>query len=129
MNVKPTQNTTKLGTQIAFNVIDLRGKQGFPQGQDGLVFEHLERRLVRCKYTGESIKRDARYVIRTAAGDSGWRIDLLPKLGPAEAVYGVTDRATHWPTNEAAAQALVGVLDEIRDHSSLGRRLGAGAQG
>jgi hypothetical protein len=120
MHVNPTQATTKLRTGLTFNVHDLRGTNGFPKDQGGLVFEHNEKRLIRCKYTGESIKRDARYVIRTAAGEQGWRIDLLPKIGPAEAVYGVTDRATHWPTNEAAAQALVEVLDEIRDNSSLG---------
>lgn len=120
MNVNPTQRTTKLRTGLAFQVHDLRGSNGFPAGQDGLVFEHREQRVIRCKYTGCEIKRDARYVIRTGAGESGWRIDLLPRLGPAEAVYGVEDRATHWPTNEAAAQALVEVLDEIRDNSSLG---------
>jgi hypothetical protein len=122
MNVNPTQATTKLHTNLTFQVHDLRGQNGFPQGQDGLVFEHREQRVIRCKYSGLEIKRDARYVVRTAAGEQGWRIDLLPKLGPTEAVYGVADRATHWPTNEAAAQALVEVLDEIRDNSSLGSR-------
>ncbi|HSG20499.1 MAG TPA: hypothetical protein VLA31_06985, partial [Burkholderiaceae bacterium] len=96
---------------------------GFPAGQKGLVFEHREQRTIRCKYTGESIKRDARYVIRTAAGEQGWRIDLLPRIGPTEVVYGLAEgRPTHWPTKEAAAQALSAVLDEIQHNSSLGNR-------
>jgi hypothetical protein len=120
MNIKDTQKTTKLGTRLAFNVIDLRGRSGFPQGQGGLVFEHREQRTIRCKFSGIEIKRDARYTIRTAAGESGWRIDLLPKIGPVEAVYGVgAGRPTHWPTKEEAAQALVGVLDEIEHNTSI----------
>lgn len=120
MYVNPSRPHTSLKSNLLFTVHDLRGKQGFPRGSKGLVFEYVEQRVVTCKVTGRDIQRDARYVIRTAAGEDGWRIDRLPKLGPAETVYGVKDRATHWPTNEAAAQALAEVLDEIRDHSSLG---------
>jgi hypothetical protein len=119
MNVKPTQKTTNLGTSTTFKVYDLRGTNGFPQGQDGLVFEHREQRLIACKYTGESIKRDARYVVRTAAGESGWRIDRIPGFGLIEAVYG-ENRQSHWATNHEAAAALQWALDEIRDNSSLG---------
>lgn len=123
MNVKPTQKTTKLGTTLTFEVLDLRGKRDFPQGQDGLVFVHHEKRTIRCKYTGCEIKRKARYAIRTAAGEQGWRIDLLPDYFlPPETVYGLAEgRPTHWASKEEAAQALVAVLDEIEHNSSLFR--------
>ena len=114
-----TNSSPNLNTSLVFYVMDMQGMHGFPQGREGLVFEYRETRTIQCRYTGCGIKRDARYVLRTDGTGRGWRIDLLPKLGPAEAVYGVTDRATYWPTPEEAAQALVAVLDEIRDHTSL----------
>ena len=117
MNVKPTQKTTKLGTALSFKVYDFRGRNNFPTDQGGLVFEHLEKRVIRCKYTGREIKRNARYVVRTAAGQDGWRIDLLGFV--TEAVYGL-NHETHWKTNADAAKALSQRLDEIRDNSSLG---------
>jgi hypothetical protein len=118
MHIKPTQKTTNLGSDITFAVHDFQGDYGFPQGQGGLVFEHLEKRVIRCKYSGQAIGRNARYVIRTAAGEEGWRIDLMPPLGPIETVYGL-DRETHWASNTAAAKALSECLDDIRDNSSL----------
>lgn len=120
MNTKPAQKTSKLGTKLTFTLIDMRGQNNFPRSQQGFVYEYLEQRVIRCKYTGCNIKRDARYVIRTDDNGWGWRIDLLPKLGPAETVYGIgTGRPTHWFTAKLAAEALVGVLDEIAHNSSL----------
>ena len=114
-----TPKTTKLGTKLTLKVHDLQGQRGFPMGSKGLVYEYLEQRTIRCKYTGIEIKRDARYVIRTDACGQ-WRIDLLPKLGPAETVYGVGEgRPDYWPTAKQAAQALVGVLDEIANNTSI----------
>ena len=113
--------TTKLGTKLTLKVYDFRGQSGFPTGSKGLVYEYRENRTIRCKFSGCEIKRDARYAIRTAAGEEGWRIDLLPGLGPTETVYGLGEgRPTHWSTAKQAAQALSEVLDEIERNSSLG---------
>ena len=120
MYVKPnTKNTNLRTTDTNFEVVDMRSVPGWPEGQGGLLFEHREMRTIQCKYTGSPIKRYAHYLVRTAAGEEGWRIDLLPRIGPTETVYGL-DRATHWATNHEAASALQGRLDEIRDNSSLG---------
>lgn len=113
--------TTKLGTALSFKVYNLQMQNGFPVGSKGLVYEYLEQRTIQCKHTGLPIKRDARYAIRTDDTAQGWRIDLLPRVGPAETVYGIGEgRPTYWSTAKLAAEALVGVLDEIRDNSSLG---------
>jgi len=120
MHVKTTQTTTKLGTKtVKFKIHDLRGTNGFPQSQGGLVFEHHEERVIRDKYTGLPIQRDARYVIRTGSDVKGWRIDLLPKLGPPEAVYDLDpERTAYFPSNAEAAAALVRRLTEISDNST-----------
>jgi hypothetical protein len=94
MHVKPTQKTTKLGTDLTFDVLDLRGRQGFPEGQDGLVFVHKDYRQVGISF-----------VVRTDSMCRGkWRVDRM--VGPiAEAVYG-PNREDYFPTNTAAAVAL-----------------------
>ena len=117
MNIRINQISSKLGTKLIFKVYDFRGIRGFPQGQDGFQFECFERREIRDKYTGLPIKRDERYVIRTDDTGKGWRIDRIPKVGPAEAIYGI-DGASYWPTNTAAAKALSDLLDEIWDNTS-----------
>lgn len=120
MKIRTGQKVTKIGTNLPFTVYDFRGTNGFPHGQCGFVFEYLEKRIIACKYSGQPIKRDARYLIRTDE-TSFWRIDMVPKFGPTEAVYGVDqDRLSHWKTAADAARALVGVLDEIQHNSSLG---------
>ena len=119
MNVNPTQTTTSLRTGLLFEVYDFRGRDGWPEGQGGLVFNHFERRTIRCKFTGLPIERDERYVVRTDDTGKGWRVDRLPGFGPAETIYG-PDRADYFPTNHEAAAALAWALDEIRDDSSLG---------
>lgn len=121
MRIKDGQQTTRLGTTLKFRVYDLRGVRGFPQGQQGYVFEYREQRSIRCKYTGAEIKRDERYVLRTDDTGKGWRIDRLPKFGPAEAVYG-QNREDYWESAEDAAKALAWLQDEIRDNTSLGTR-------
>lgn len=121
MNIKPNQKTTKLGTDLIFGIVDVRGSAGFPNDQRGFVFIHIEDRTIQCKNTGLPIHRKARYHIRTAADESGWRIDLSPVYGPLETVYGLGEgRPTHWTTAKQAAQALSEVLDEIERNSSLG---------
>ena len=123
MYIDPKSETTKLRTSLTFRVLDYRGRGGFPKGPLGLVFSHHEKRNIRCCVTGTPIKRDALYTIRTADGEDGWRIDRVPARGPAETVYGIGQgRPTHWATNQGAAAALEAVLNEIRDHSSLGSR-------
>lgn len=120
MSPPTLHKTAKLGTALSFKVHNLQGQNGFPVGSKGLVYEYLEQRVIRCKHTGIKIRRDARYVIRTDSTDKGWRIDLLPKLGPAETVYGLdAGRSTYWSTPEQAAQAFSGVLDEIANNTSI----------
>lgn len=112
---------TNLGTDLSFKVYDLRGQRDWPQDETGVLYEYREVRTIRCKRTNCAIKRNVRYVIRTGSDQPGWRIDRLPRIGPAEAVYGLakdTVRMTHWCSPKEAAQALVAVLDEIRDNTS-----------
>ena len=112
--------TSKLGTSLSFRIIDMRGQKGFPRGAKGLCYEYLEQRMIRCKNTGLIITRDARYALRTDHTNKGFRIDLLPRIGPAEAVYGLGEgRPSYWATAKEAASALVGVLNEIEHNSSL----------
>lgn len=117
MRISFSQTTTRLGTDLTFEVVDMRGKRGFPQGQKGLLFAHHERREIRCVNTGLPIKRDATYVIR--ADETGWRIDEVFAVGPATAVYG-PDREDHFPTQVGAAKALKAYLDVLATTSSLG---------
>lgn len=109
---------TQLGSNLKFNLYDMQGVRGFPYGHEGFLYEYLENRTIRDKNTGRPIKREARYVIRTEPADHTWRIDLLPKMGPTEAVYGPQDGASHWATPELAAQALGALLDEIANCST-----------
>ena len=116
----PNPNPRRVTLQgLRFRRHDLRGVRGFPSGPGGLVYEHVERRVVACLWTGKSIERRARYVVRTAAGEPGWRVDLEPRMGPTEAIYG-PDRADHWTTRDEAVAALVAHLDHVRDNSTLG---------
>lgn len=110
--------TSNLGTKLTFTKHDVQGKWHFPQGEGGFAYEYKEFRTIFDRYTGRSIKRDVDYVVRTDVTGKGWRIDILPQVGPAETVYG-PDRQTYWATPQAAARVLVGVLDEIETCSSL----------
>ena len=114
-----TDNTSKTIGTLTFNVYDFRGQRGFPSDDKGFVYEYKEQRQIFCKYTRVAIKRDARYVLRTD-GTGQWRIDLLPKLGPAETVYAVGgDRTSYWPSVEDAAKSLQEILNEIEVNSSV----------
>jgi hypothetical protein len=123
--IKTGQKTTRLGVKkgLKFTIYDLRGKQGFPNTAEGLVFEYEEKRTIYCRYTGKPIKRNARYVIRTGGNPSskgkGWRIDSLHSMAPAEAVYGENGQA-YFSTPTEAAKGLRWALDEIKNNSSLG---------
>ena len=112
--------TTKLNTKaLKFSVTDMQGKGGFPMGDEGFVYEYREQRVIKCRVTRLDIHRDVRYRIRTDDTGRGFRIDLLPKFGPAEAVYGLAEgRPTYWDSAEQAAAALVDVLDEIATNST-----------
>lgn len=118
MKMSPNQTTTKLGTKLTFEVVDLRGQRGYPAGQNGYVFVHREQREIRCKYTGLPIKRNAIYVVRIDPNGS-WRIDEVFAYGPNTAVYG-PEREEYFPTPVAAAKALKTYLDVIATTSSLG---------
>jgi len=120
MRVKAGTKKTKLRTKLSFYVYDFRGTRGFPKGDEGFCFEHREKRVIYCKYTGVAIKRDARYLIRTDDTGKGWRIDEVAGV-LACAVYGV-DRESYWPSNVQAACALQAYLEEIRTTSSVGSR-------
>jgi len=96
---------TNLGTNISFRIVDMRGKGGFPKGREGLVYEHLERRTLKNKYTGFPIKRDEQYVIRTSTQSKGWRIDRIALLTGPEAIS-APDRTSSWETPQIAAVAL-----------------------
>ena len=118
MNIGTNQKTTKLGTDLEFQVHDFRGVKGFPQGQKGLVFEHNEQRIINCRVSGMPIPRSARYIVRT--DDTGyWRVDYMPRVGPNEAIYGL-DGMSQWTTNHSAAWALSERLREIELNSTIG---------
>jgi len=119
MQVNPNQKTTKLGTDLTFEVVDMRGERGFPRGQKGLAFRHQERRTIHCKFTGVPINRKADYVIQTDHTGKGWRIDHHEGFGLKTAVYG-PNREDYFPSHSAAASALKAHLDEIEHNSSIG---------
>lgn len=117
MNVSPNQSTTRLGTDLTFEVVDMRGRNGFPKGQRGLAFRHQERRTIQCRSTGLDIRRNADYVVRTdQTGD--WRVDHREGFGIDVAVYG-PNRESYFPSHTAAAVALKAHLDEIRTNSTV----------
>ncbi len=118
MQVKPSQTTTKLGTDLTFEVVDMRGRNGFPAGQKGLAFSHSEDRTIQCRSTGIDIRRKARYVVRTDDTRQGWRVDHREGFGIDVAVYG-PKRESYFPTHTAAAAALKSHLDEIQHNSTV----------
>jgi hypothetical protein len=122
MNINPSQKTTRLGTALTFEVVDMRGRNGFPQGQKGLAFRHQERRTIYCGVSGLAIKRSADFILRTDA--KGWRIDHREGYGLNTAVYGPNGEE-YFPSNDEAAFALQQYLDDIRDNSTLTGRLAA----
>ena len=112
MRIADGQQRTKLRTGLDFEVIDYRGKRGFPAGQEGFLFKHEDSRKLSDRYTGRPVQMRDAYLIRTAAGETGWRIDKM-EFGIATAVYGGGGRS-HWPTNHEAAKALVLHLEKVR---------------
>jgi len=121
---------TNLGTALYFKVYDLRGQRDWPQDETGVLYEYREVRTIRCKRTNRAIKRDVRYVIRTGSDQPGWRIDRLPRIGPAEAVYGLakgTVRMTHWSTPKEAAQASLLYLTRFETTPALFSSVGYSA--
>jgi hypothetical protein len=100
--------TTKLGTRLQFNVIDMRGKSGFPDSPKGLVYEHVDKRIVRKPYTGVERQLNDTYFIRVDPHGRGWRIDQQD-LGLYVAVHG-PDRQEYWHTASDAAHALADTL-------------------
>jgi hypothetical protein len=79
--------TTKLGTQLTFKVIDLRGINGFPQGKKGLAFFHKD--------------------FRVRTDPKGWRIDRHC-FGLVEAV--TVKGKSYFASAEKAAAALASVI-------------------
>ena len=117
MNVRPTQKSTRLGTELTFEVLDMRGRKGFPKGQTGLVFVHKDTRVVPCRLTGQSIHLNATYVVRTdTARPREWRVDHQD-FGPLfTAVYG-PDHESYFLTNEDAAATLVNHLEQVKQRA------------
>ena len=121
MNVNPGQKGTSLRTSLTFEVNALRGKQGFPEDQTGLVFLHREVRTINCKYTGLDIPRRNNFAVRIDGEGQGWRIDKVNGLGPNEAVYDTDDeRTAYFASNHEAAQALERRLIHIERNSTVG---------
>lgn len=112
MRIADGQKRTKLRTDIDFEVIDYRGQRGFPSDQEGFLFRHEDQRKLSDRYTGRPVRMSDTYLIRTAAGETGWRIDKMD-FGIATAVYG-EGRRSHWPTNHEAAKALTLHLEKVR---------------
>jgi hypothetical protein len=93
----PVKSTVhNLNTNLTFTVLDFRGRNSFPNTQEGLVFQHNFQKKVRDGYITKT------FLVRT--DNTGWRVDYLA-LGPVEAVYGPNGES-HFKTNEAAAAAL-----------------------
>jgi hypothetical protein len=61
------------GTQ--FDVVDLRGEKGFPEGPQGLVYIHQSAQRLPHRYTGTPRVVKTTWLIRTTCWDDGWRID------------------------------------------------------
>lgn len=91
MRIANTQKATALRTGLNFEVIDMRGRSGFPNTQEGFVFKH--------RY----------FTIRTDHRNQGWRIDRYNAPGLCEAVYG-PGRQSYFKTSTKAADALQGHL-------------------
>jgi len=118
MYVKPSQKTTKLGVDLPFEVLDMRGRKGFPQSQEGLVFVHKDNRVVNCRLTRVPIQLRATYVIRTDHRGEGWRIDQHDLGSLFTAITG-PDRQDYFPTNKAAAAALVAHLNKVATSTTI----------
>jgi hypothetical protein len=100
---------TRLDTDLKFIILDMRGRNNFPEGPSGLVYQHIDRREVKRPYTGETVKMRGEYLIR--ADDSGWRIDEVDY--PINvAVYG-PGHQTHFKTPREAAKALQAYLQDL----------------
>lgn len=114
--IRPTlpslEEEAKRMSGLAFEVIDMRGQRGFPEGDEGLVYHLKLEYKLKDKYTGEEKKWRRQYVIRTDHKNKGWRIDEVAPPMPAEAVPGLE---SHYKTPQAAAKALAGYLKAIRD--------------
>lgn len=113
-----TLKTITLKTTLTFLEYDLRGTSGFPNTDQGFVYLHKEDRVLKCKYTGLPIKRQAEYAVRTDNTGYGWRVDFMPHLGPLETVYG-EDGKSYWSTPEEAARALEAHLNRIATNAHV----------
>lgn len=116
MNLTPGQMHTSLGTPLTFEVIDMRGRNGFPKDDTGYVFVHHERRVLKRRYTGLPYVRTAEYRIRT--DPHGWRVDHTDGMMPPSAIYG-ENRREYFASPEQAAEVLKAYLDKIEAEGSF----------
>lgn len=106
-----TTMTCNLGTNLTFTILDMQGKNSFPEGAEGLVYQ------CQVRVVNPSILRKwaETYFIRTGGcspNGRAWRIDKASIVagGPFEAVY-AHDRTSHWATPKEAAKVLAAALE------------------
>jgi len=97
---------------LSFEIIDMRGKKGFPEDDKGLVYAHRTNEPLKDKYTGIAKNWKRTFAIRTdASGRKGWRVDLMGSFGgPAEAIEGLRG---YYKTPMAAAKKLAAYLKSV----------------
>ncbi len=102
----PSKTTTALGTKtLAFDVLDLRGRQGFPRDPRGFVYLHREDRELPQRYTGLTRRQRRTWAVRHGGQEEAWRVDLHSGFGLWEVGVAAT-----WAGPEQAALALEGRL-------------------
>lgn len=95
---------------LRFEVIDMRGKKGFPEDDKGIVYLHKAEYKLKQEYTNVEKVWKRTYVIRTDHRDKGWRIDEMAPPLPTEAVPGLEN---YYKTPQVAAKKLAAYLKNI----------------
>ena len=103
---------TNLGTKYRFDILDKRGKDGFPDGPEGLIYRLDVEKALHEYPVGGTKDWKATFVIRTDTSGRGWRIDKMD-LFIAESVRGLKD---YYRTPKDAAKKLAAYLDTLTEY-------------
>lgn len=107
-----------LGTRQRFEVLDMRGKKGFPEGDEGFVYILKYSTELPQRYTGIPKKWKRTFIIRTDDSNKGWRIDKSD-MGIPETVRGLE---SYYRTPQEAAKKLVGYLEGLTEYKEASMR-------
>lgn len=113
MRIKKGQLTTNLRSGLRFQVLDLRGRNGFPRNQRGYAFLYHDQEEIKNVF-GLTTQMDDQYVVRAHPEHNMWRVDKVDWP-----IYvAVCDPQTHknvFGTNEEAAEVLSRHLADQHD--------------